>query len=101
MFSGELLREKPLLIPLYVEDRLDEGGIPVDLDMLVSLLREDKITGYIVDSKVETNIGKVKELKDKILGLSDPVRIWAMLESSNIRGLVISSKVYERLAYGS
>ena len=69
--------------------------------MLISLLREDKIIGYIVDSKVETDIGKVKELKDKILGLSDPVKIWAILESNNIRGLVISSKVYERLAYGS
>ncbi len=99
ILSGDILREKPLLIPLYVEGRLGDGGIPVDLDTLNVLMNKDMIRGYIVDDKVVLEKEKLMELKRKI-NIRKPVETWALLEVLGVKGLVIDSKTYEELAYG-
>ncbi len=99
VFSGELLREKPLLISLYVRDRLEEGSIPVDLNTLSLMLGKGKISGYIVDNKVVLGEEKLGELR-KIIDVRRPVETLINLEALGVKGLVIDDRTYGELAYG-
>lgn len=95
MLRGNLLREAPLLVSLYVKGRLEHGSIPVDFNTLAGLVRDRRIVGYVTSEGKEVVGGEAGRLVDP----SDPVKTW--LELMNIKGLLLSEEAYEELAYGS
>lgn len=102
VLSGRLVRESRL-IPLYVEDRIDEGEIPASPTLLKHLYGGRCIKGLII-------LGEVKPLdlthrryhfilKELIEG--DKLDPWLKMASEGIEGFIIGSRCYEAEAYGT